>query len=88
MFRGTDYRTPTELHLVASRAGTSGTSYIRVWDTINNQTIAEISWTSEDEDEYYDTTLTNLPAGEAVWELQAKVSSGGDYARVHSAAFY
>ena len=86
-FDGTDTRTPTRFEIVGSRDGTSGTAYCRLYDYTNSQVIAEISWTATAEDEYQDTSLQNLPATNAILEIQVK-TDGGDSARIHSAGLY
>ena len=86
-FEGTDRRTPLKFVIVASRPGSSDAAYCRLYDFTNSQVVAEISWTAAEKAKYEDDSLSNLPAGAAIFEIQVKKGSG-DNARLHSAAVY
>ena len=86
-FRGTGISTPTRLTITASRDGSTGTATVRLQDITNANTIAEINFTAAGVAVYEDTSLTNLPAGSAVFEVQAKKDAGpSSKVRVHSIA--
>lgn len=77
-FNGTDEWTPVNFGIIVSRPGTTGTVNFRLYDFNNVQVIATIDVTASGKAIYTDSTLVNLPAGEAVIEIQAKKSSSGD----------
>lgn len=52
------------------------TAYARVYDVTNSQVIASVSTTSNSMTIVSDSTLQNLPAGEAIWAIQLKDSAG------------
>jgi hypothetical protein len=60
-----------------------GEAWARIYDVTNDALICEGGSTTAEESEVVDLgTIQNLPAGEAVWELQVK-RAGGE-GRVHS----
>lgn len=91
-FGGSDnVGTPTKIVFVACGEGT--TASVRIWDSTNSQVIAEITGVTNTYPTFQvvtDSTLTNIPTGEAVWELQVlSGSSGGtNYGNVASATVY
>ncbi|MBD3407245.1 MAG: hypothetical protein GF411_14085 [Candidatus Lokiarchaeota archaeon] len=86
---GTDIWRPYTFVLIASRSGTSGTSYVRLADITNNNEISNIAFTSSTLAFYEDTTLLNLPANQAILEIDTQKSSGGaSKTRIHSVALY
>jgi hypothetical protein len=88
-FPGTAVVTPTKMKLVASRVGAVGTARARLYDVTNKQTLAQVSWTAQEPAILTDSTLENLPAGEALLELQVMKDSPSDSnPRVHSMNLY
>jgi len=84
-FPGTATVTPGACKLCVSRAGITGTSSARIYDVTNGQEIATFSWSASGLAVVTDATLTNLPAGEAVLELQVQKNNGpASNSRVHS----
>jgi len=75
-FHGTNVHTPVYLKIVAARVGTAGTSYFRLYDATNAQQISEISLTAAGI-AIYSNTLSNLPASEAIFEIQGYKDAGG-----------
>ena len=74
-FPGTGVVTPSVFRAVLSRAGTTQQNDIRLYDFTNAQVIAEITLTSDGKAVYSDTSLQNLPASQAIWEVQGKKSA-------------
>jgi len=66
----------SELKAVVSRSGSSDTSYLRVRDITNTNTIASITWTNSSQHVVTDSSLTNVPSAQAIFEIQAKKGSG------------
>jgi len=73
-FPGTGVVTPSVFRIVASRAGTANQNDVRLYDFTNAQVIAELTVTAVGKAVYTDSSLQNLPASEAIWEVQAKKS--------------
>ena len=76
-FEGTDTVQISSMVAVLSRSSTNGTSYIRIYDATNNNTIAEISYTSSSRSIYVDTTLANLPTTRAIFDIQTYNDGNG-----------
>jgi len=72
IYDGSDTYPISELKAVVSRAGSSGTSYLRIYDVTNNKTIAEATFTSSSQHIITDSSLTNVPTGQAIFEIQGK----------------
>ena len=73
IFRGTTaVGSPTRMKAVV-QATTSGSTQLRLYDATNAQTIGEITGITSTSDINIETdsSLTNLPTGEAVFEIQA-----------------
>jgi hypothetical protein len=65
-----------------------GTSYdVRVFDVTNNLEIASANWNNTDEDICDFGTLNNLPTGESILELHAKVN-GSSVAHIKNMNIY
>ena len=71
IFPGTLMGAPTAIKAVAGAYG-GGTGYIRVYDTTNGKTIAEKAFLDGFPSVIDLGELSNLPADEAVWEIQMK----------------
>jgi hypothetical protein len=80
VFRGTTVLgSPTAIKAIAWRLSGSGTFSMRVYDLTNALEICEVTGLSSAVATIQDFgSLSNLPTGEAMWEVQAKVSSGGN----------
>ena len=79
IFRGTtSLGTPTALKVVGGFLGTPGTGDYRVFDVTNVLVIAEITGVATLSPAILDLgTISHLPAGEAIWEVQLFRSAGG-----------
>lgn len=77
-FNGTNEWNPTVFGVVMSRPGATGTVNLRLYDYTNVQVIATIDVTVSGKTIYTDATLVNLPASEAILEIQGKKSASGD----------
>lgn len=86
IFRGTDIWTPASFKAVASRSGTVGTSYVRMYDVTHAQQIAEISYTDAGAVIRESNSITNLPTGQSLFVLQMR--STGSKTRIHAASLY
>jgi len=87
VFRGTTalLGSPDSAKFIVSASG-SATAAVRLYDVTNGNVIAEVTGiTGEAAQVATDATLANLPAGEAVFEVQVKrtAGSGVEEARVH-----
>jgi hypothetical protein len=60
-----------------SRAGTTGSIDVRLYDFTNALEIARVTVSASGKATYTDTTLANLPAAGAIFEVQAQKSAGG-----------
>jgi hypothetical protein len=76
-FPGTNTATPSTFRVIMSRAGTTGSVDVRLYDFNNALEIARVTVTASGKAAYTDTTLTNLPAAGAIFEVQVMKSSGG-----------
>lgn len=75
LFRGTSSMgTPTAIKVGARSDG--GTAYIRVYDATNANIICEATTTSPTQVILSLGTLSSLPTGEAIWELQIRRDGG------------
>jgi len=81
-FAGTGISTPTEFTIIASRSGSSGSSEVRLFDFTNSLQIALINYTAAGKQIHVDSSLTNLPAGQAILEVQLRKVTG-DNTRIH-----
>lgn len=76
--------TPSKFRVLTSRNGATGTAYVRLYDLTNSLEIALVSYTSATMQFNEDTSLTNLPTGAAIFEVDLYVSSGSANAsRLH-----
>jgi len=82
IFPGTAEVTPAKLSAVLSRSHSSGTSYVRMIDMGTGLEICSLNYTEKDKSTYLSTTLSNLPIGESIFEIQGK-RSGSGRARIH-----
>lgn len=76
VYDGSSIYSISELKAVVSRSGSSDTSYLRIRDVTNGNTIAEVSWTNASQHTVTDSSLTNVPSSQAIFEIQAKKGSG------------
>lgn len=76
-FPGTNVATPSLFRAILSRAGTTGSIDVRLYDFTNAQEIGRVTVTASGKAVYSDTTLANLPAAGAIFEVQVMKSSGG-----------
>lgn len=74
-FPGTGVVTPSVFRCIVSRTGTTQQVDVRLYDFTNAQVIAEITVTATGKAIYSDTSLQNLPASEAIFEVQAMKSA-------------
>ena len=77
---GSDIFPISRVEVIASRAGEVGESKYRLRDVTNNNSICSDTWTSEDQQKKKDSSLSNVPAGRAFFEVQVKVVNAGDSA--------
>ena len=82
MFPGTSVYTPSQWTIVGSRNGTTGVAYYRLYDATNTNTIAEVSKTTDVVEIVQDSSLTNLPSGQAIFEVQINRTTGSE-CRLH-----
>jgi hypothetical protein len=75
IYDGSDNYPVSEFKILVSRYAESGLAECRLYDTTNNNVIAEMSWTSMTRQILTDSSLTNVPTGEAQFEVQ--VQEGG-----------
>lgn len=79
VFRGTsEVGSPASIFIIGGKdPGSSGTVQYRLYDLTNSLVIAESSVQSVDFPTLIDLgTVSNLPASQAMWEMQAKKVSG------------
>lgn len=72
---------PEVWKVLASRAGSNGLAEYRLWDVTNGQQLAYLSKVSDTREILTDSTLENLPTGDAVVEIQVK--KDGSKSRIH-----
>jgi len=77
---GCDAVVPDVMTAVVSRAGTTGTSKIRLRDITNNNTIENKTWTGEEQQIIMANTFSDLPTDAAIFEIQVKQLAVGDSA--------
>lgn len=79
IFRGTDVLgTPTAFKAIVAVSANTGD--IRLYDATNSNIIAVIyNYTNTSWDIVTDSNLSNLPTGEAMFEIQLKVDNEGDW---------
>lgn len=85
IFAGTNIlNTVSEIDLAASTKDTKTVDF-RIYDVTNNQTIAEyLGFSSTTVMVQSMGTISNLPATQAVWAIQARKAQTGAEARVHA----
>ena len=88
IYDGTNLWIPEKFAIIASRAGQVTTGYARLFDYTNGNEIAQIEWTDELKSVYINSTLQNLPQGQAIFELQTKTSNNGREIRSHYMALF
>jgi hypothetical protein len=76
-FPGTNISTPNLFRIIMSRAGTTGTIDVRLYDFTNALEIARVTVSASGKTTYTDVTLSNLPAAGAIFEVQGMKSTGG-----------
>ena len=82
-FPGTFTVSPIIFQIVGSRSGDLGSADVRLYDLTNNVEIALVTWTSAGKAIYSTANLQNLPAGNAVLEVQLRRLVGSK-SRIHS----
>jgi len=84
IFRGTgNVGTPTNIKIIGYVESSEG-SYC-IYDVTNSQCICEATGKTDTDPTIYDMgSLSNLPAGESIFEVQAKNSSNGKRAYIES----
>jgi hypothetical protein len=83
-FPGTSATNPSSFKLIGSRNAANGTATVDIFDLTNGNVVGQINYTSSTITIYTDTTLVNLPTGEAIFEMRAYKSGGGaSNVRVH-----
>lgn len=88
-YEGTNTIALSKVVIIASRSGTSGSSEFRIYDLTNGNQISYVSWSAAAITRYEDTTLVNLPANSAIFEVQLKKDAGGSSkTRLHSLMVY
>jgi len=89
LYRGTNVWSPLRFKVILSRSGATGTSNVRVLNSTSGLVICTISWTSITPTIYTTTSISNLPAGESIFQFQAMKSNSGDgNSRIHAAGLY
>jgi len=82
---GTGLYIPTKFRIIASRSGTAGSAYLRLYNPETNLVLSTITWTASGK-VWYSGALANLPAGESMIELHGYTSTGNAKScRVHGA---
>jgi hypothetical protein len=72
VYEGSNVHPVSEIMAIGSRTGTSGTVYLRLYDVTNSNEIVQVTWTSEDQQIITSSSLTNIPTGQAIFEIQAR----------------
>jgi hypothetical protein len=72
VYEGSNVHPVTEIMAIGSRTGTSGTVYLRLYDVTNSLEIAQVTWTTVDQQIITSSSLSNLPTGQAIFEIQAR----------------
>jgi len=87
IFPGTSTYSVGAFKVIASRTGTNGSCDIRLYDLTNLNAIGTVNFSSDVVQIITQSTLTNLPVGEAIFEVQARKSAGSaSSGRLHSIA--
>lgn len=81
-FEGTNEAQPSLMKIIASVSGGNSVCECRIFDITNSIEIASIQWSNESK-LIYTTSLSNLSATEAIWEVQIKSISGPKNPRLH-----
>jgi len=68
----------TKVKGIVSRSGAVGSSRMRIRDITNNNTIAAKSWSEEAQQIWEDTSISDVPSGEAIFEIQARINDVDD----------
>lgn len=90
IWRGsTSLGTPSNVRVKARRSGGSSDYDIRLYDVTNALQIAEVTAQVNDVFAIIDLgTLSNISAGEAMWEVQGKVGDGSTEGRLAAVVAY
>jgi len=79
IYDGSDNYPVSEFKILASRYGESGLAECRLYDATNDNVIAEMSWTTMTRQILTDSSLTNVPTGQAQFEVQVKEAGSSVY---------
>ena len=83
-FPGTASYTPTEAKIIISGESSGYGGEFQIFDLTNNQTIAQISDVNDESVHIEtDSSLTNLPVGEAIFSLRLRRTRGTRAVRLH-----
>ena len=82
IFPGTGTVTPTTFKVIARMESGGETGTVRLYGVTNSQVIASLTLTSATKAIYTDSSLTNLPTGEAIFELQGSTTDGDTSNRI------
>ena len=78
MYVGWDMHPISSFSAVVGRSGTTGTARIRLRDMVNNNILAEMSWTTGDAQTVMDQELENVPTESTILQIQVKLDSNSD----------
>jgi len=79
IYSGSDNHAISESKILVSRYGGTGTAYLRIYDVTNSNTVAEFNWVSESLQILTDSSLTNVPTDEAIFEIQGYETGSSIY---------
>jgi len=88
IFDGTDIWTPQKFSITASLSKPGATGYARLYDYTNNNIISVITWTNQYKEMITSSSLSNLPAGKALIELQVLTNIKGTDAKLYYMSLY
>jgi hypothetical protein len=79
IYDGSDAYPISEFKVLVSRYAESGLAEMRLYDVTNNNEIGYVSWTTMTRQILTDSSLTNIPTGQAVFELQGREAGSSIY---------
>lgn len=88
VFSGTASWVPTQFLIIGSLSKNSTIASARLFDYTNSKELVVVTWENLDKQVIVNKTLTNLPEGISLIELQVKVDNKGTDARTHYMALY
>ncbi len=83
IYQGSDTLPISKIDCMVSREGDAGVAHWRLWDVTNSTELGTDSWTSVGQQKS-SGTLSNVPTGEAMLELQVKLDESSDKSRIWS----